>query len=185
MFKYIHKVSSYENESRIDFNLNKRKRNFLLKDKVLYLKDQTILCYDIEGSRFWYRYEDLKYVLDQQLIFNSYIYHHCYYTLTKSGTLYRKKGPAIIDFEGSKVWYSSGKLHRNNDLPAIVSLYGDKHWYFNGQLHRDHGLPALIFSNGNIRWFRNGKPHREDGLPAVMLKNGVRLYYTNGKIIHK
>jgi hypothetical protein len=185
MFKNIHKASSYCDESRIDFGLAKRRRNYRFKNKVLYVKENTILCCDSEKSRFWYKYEDLKYVLDQKLIFNSYTYCLCYFTLTKHGVLYRKKGPAVIDYEGTKVWYSSGKIHRDNDLPAIVTLDGSKHWYKYGQLHRDGGKVAFIFSNGDKRWFRNGKPHRDDGKPAVILSNGVLLYYTNGKIIHK
>lgn len=49
MFKFIHKITSYGDESRIDFNLSKRKKNYRFKDKVLYLEDQTILykCIDV------------------------------------------------------------------------------------------------------------------------------------------
>ena len=37
MFKNIHKVSSYCDESRIDFRIAKRRRNYRFKNKVLYI----------------------------------------------------------------------------------------------------------------------------------------------------
>ena len=53
MFRFAHKISSYADESLIDFNLSKRKRNFRFKDKVLYLKDQTVLWKE-RKNRFWF-----------------------------------------------------------------------------------------------------------------------------------
>ena len=37
-----------------------------------------------------------------------------------------------IDDNGTKRWYSKGKLHRE-DGPAIECADGDKSWYINGQ----------------------------------------------------
>ena len=101
MFKYIHKTSSYGDESRIDFNLSKRKRNYRFKDKVLYLKDQTVFLKEIKG-RYWYKF---LYVINDE-----YIYHvkTCRYLL-RNNILYRiskKKLPAIIIFD-LRTWYSS------------------------------------------------------------------------------
>ena len=38
-----------------------------------------------------------------------------------------------IDDNGTKRWYSKGKLHRE-DGPAVEWASGDKAWYLNGEL---------------------------------------------------
>jgi hypothetical protein len=43
MFKNIYKITSYLDESRNDLKLDKRKRNYRFKNKIIYFLDQTIL----------------------------------------------------------------------------------------------------------------------------------------------
>ena len=170
MFKFAHKISSYRDESRIDFNLSKRKRNFRFKDKVLYLKDQTVLWKN--DAKFWYKF---LYVMNDKIY-------------TKIGLYYLKNNilnrdfdkPAIIKSNGDKLWYLNGKIHREGGLPAIICSNGNKYWYFNGKLHRDDGLPAIDTLYGEKAWYLNGILHREGGLPAYIDSNGSKQWYLNG-----
>ena len=122
MLKNLHKISSYGDESRIDFNLSKRKRNLRFKNKILYIKDQTVLRNNNENNRYWYKY---LYVMNDKCIYDKKIN----YCVLRNNILYR-------DF----------------DKPAIINLYGDKIWFLNGTLHREGGLPAIIYSNGDKVW---------------------------------
>ena len=105
MLKYIHKITSYLNESRIYFNLSKRKRNLRFKNKVLYLKDQTVLWKNNRKNRYWYKY---LYVIN-----NEYIYDN-------------KKSHFVL---------KKNILHRNFDKPAVIHSNGTKFWFLNGVLH--------------------------------------------------
>ncbi len=49
--------------------------------------------------------------------------------------------------------------HREDDLPAVEKYNGDKLWYKNGKLHRKDG-PAIECSDGSKSWYKNGKLHR-------------------------
>ena len=141
MFKFAHKISSYVDELRIDFNLSKRKKNFRFKDKVLYLKDQTVLWKNYH--RFWYKF---LYVMNDELIYD-YKHKQC---------LHREGGlPAIIRSNGDKHWYVNGKRHQEGGLPAIINSNGYQAWYLNGKLHREDG-PAFIYPNGTKYWCLNG-----------------------------
>ena len=133
MFKYIHKVSPYVDQSRVYLRLNRRKINYRFMYKVVYSEDNTILCkYQDEslmfsyilGCKYWYKYE--KYITN---IINSKME-------TNFNVLYRKKDLAtFIHSNGSKIWYFRGKIHREN-APAIICLNGNKYWYKNGEIFR-------------------------------------------------
>ena len=123
MFKFAHKISSYGDESRIDFNLSNRKRNFRFKNKVLYLKDQTVLWKNYH--KFWYKF---LYVMNDKYIYD---YKKKYFVL-KNNVLHREDGPAIIKLNGTNIWYFNGILHREGGLPAIIYSNGHKKWYLNG-----------------------------------------------------
>lgn len=43
---------------------------------------------------------------------------------------HREKGPAIIDYDGSKFWYKHGKLHRE-DGPAVIWHGGKVQYWLN------------------------------------------------------
>jgi len=75
-----------------------------------------------------------------------------------------KNFTGIVEYNGSKIWYRNGKLHRESG-PAIEFADGSKCWYRDGKRHRESG-PAVEYANGNKEWYRNGKLHRESG-PAV------------------
>jgi hypothetical protein len=86
-----------------------------------------------------------------------------------------------INSSGTKKWYLSDKLHRE-DGPAIEYDDGARSWYLNGKLHREGG-PAIEYSNGAKSWCLNGKFHREDG-PAIEYSSGHKEWYLNGKEAH-
>jgi hypothetical protein len=65
MFKYIHKVSSYRDELRVDLNLNKRQRNYRFKNKVLYIKDQIVLSNNDNPNKYYFIY---KYIINNKSI---------------------------------------------------------------------------------------------------------------------
>jgi hypothetical protein len=64
MFKNFYKITTYLNESRNDLKLDKRKMNYRFNNKVVYVKDQTILFYTFHDFgqynmyyyKYWYKY---------------------------------------------------------------------------------------------------------------------------------
>ena len=86
MFKNIYKITPYLDESRVDLDQDRRKRNYRLKNKVVYLLDQTIL-YSL--------YDNIR----------NYIYYYkCWckylYCVNYNNKLYRKKNmkKKLIEF---------------------------------------------------------------------------------------
>jgi hypothetical protein len=63
-----------------------------------------------------------------------------------------------VDADGTKRWYLSDQLHRE-DGPAIEWSDGSKEWYLNGELHREDD-PA--FEWYTKEWFLNGKHITEE-----------------------
>ena len=99
MFKFAHKISSYGDESRVDFNLSKRKLNCRFKDKVLYLKDQTVFWKDIDRHKFWYKY--VNYIFNDE--------YDYFDNKFKINIFYRKyHKPALIKQSGYHFWYKNG-----------------------------------------------------------------------------
>ena len=146
MFKYIHKVSSYGDELRVDLNLNKRSRNYRFKNKVLYIRDQTIFCKDKNKNRFYYKY---KYVVNDEIMNNP--------IRLKNNILYRIHNKvAFIGSHGDQFWFYQGKIHRENDLPAILYTHGDRVWCYKGKIHRENDKPAIIYPDGTQEWYKNG-----------------------------
>ena len=175
MFKFAHKISSYGDELRVDFNLSKRKRNLRFKNKVLYLKDQTILLKYYH--RYWckflyvindqYIYEEKKrqYVLNR----NSYTKSACTFCSKLQKQCFCNDKPAIIKSNNDQHWFLNGIRHRDGGLPAVITSRGYQAWYLNGKLHREGGLPAIIFPNGSKYWYLNGISRREGGLPTCIV----------------
>jgi len=94
-----------------------------------------------------------------------------------SGKVHREDGPAVERSNGTKEWWLNGKLHREDD-PAVERSDGTKEWWLNGNLHREDD-PAVEYSNGTKVWYLNGVLHREDG-PAVEYGDGTKEWYMNG-----
>lgn len=97
----------------------------------------------------------------------------------KDNQLHRIHGPAVIDTDGSKLWYINDENHRE-DGPAGEYSNGDKEWRLNDLLHREDG-PAIEWANGDKEWWLNGERHREDG-PAIIYDNS-NSWYKYGKHI--
>ncbi len=82
----------------------------------------------------------------------------------------------------SKVWRYNGAIHRDYDLPAVIQSNGTKMWYQHGKIHRE-GKPAVIWVNGTNCWYKHGLLHREEGKPARTLKDSTE-WYENG-LLHR
>ena len=120
MFKYIHKVSSYGDESRVDFNLNKRPRNYRFKNKIIYLEDKTV-----------FYHQDISYLYRKQ---------YC--------NLWYKFYNYIINADFFRKHYKNIILYRKYDKPALINQYGSKYWYINGKCNRRGGKPCYIGYTG-------------------------------------
>lgn len=51
-----------------------------------------------------------------------------------------------------------GVLDREDDQPALEYSNGSRFWYTKGKLNRDYGLPAGINRDGCPLWFVNDHP---------------------------
>ena len=94
------------------------------------------------------------------------------------GQTHRIDGPAVVDPDGSLMWYRNNRLHRE-DGAAIIHPDGEEHWCQNGVRHRTDG-PAITYPSGTVLWYRNGLLHRTDG-PAVVFPNGDLHWFLSGK----
>jgi hypothetical protein len=101
--------------------------------------------------------------------------------------------PAVIDPNGSLMWYHRGELHRECDKPALIDCNRSGgglciSWYRWGNLHRDGGPAVIRIYPGSpsqgptYEWWRNGEYHRDDG-PAVIHSDGTLSWYQDGKRI--
>ena len=105
----------------------------------------------------------------------------------------------VISNNHLKMWYYSGRIHRDNDKPAIVSnsltdkianqigytffdmdlidiVYNSGYpdfmvniWCKDGKIHRDNDKPAVVFRNGMMEWWENGKRHRQNGMYSIIM----------------
>ena len=87
MFKFAHKISSYGDESRIDFNLSKRKLNCRFKYKVLYCGEYESYVFGInkiyscksDYVKYWYLYNFFivnSNVFHERCMYNSDLYFY-------------------------------------------------------------------------------------------------------------
>ena len=118
------------------------------------MTEQAKSYIDKDGAKFWY------------LPSRGRIYYH------------RLDGPALELSNGTKQWWTNGKLHRS-DGPAVEYKNGSKWWYVDGKLHRLDG-PAVDYEDGSKWWYVDGKQHRLDG-PAVEFASGTKEWWINGK----
>ena len=91
------------------------------------------------------------------------------------------KNGRYSDSQGNYYWFKNDLLHREEDLPAVELFDGKKLWYKEGVLHRN-GEPAIITFNEEYMWYQHGLLHREDG-PAYVWKfifGDVQQWYLNG-----
>ena len=74
---------------------------------------------------------------------------------THNGVPHRHDGPAMINADGTQMWFRHGERHRE-DGPAIEYADGSKHWYQNNVLHRARGA-AIEEPNGTRHWYHHGQ----------------------------
>ena len=107
---------------------------------------------------------------DKEILFS---YSMLKYFVSKIYSKLKLEFGIIVEFKNKK-----GQLHRT-DGPALIEPDGSQLYFQNGKLHREYE-PAMILSSGKQIYFQNGAIHREDG-PAVIYPNGSEEYYLNGK----
>ena len=65
-------------------------------------------------------------------------------------------GGKLVKEERDGKTCANGVLHSFDDKPAVIEADGTQIWYKNGNLHRDNDLPAVIYKNGTQEWYKNG-----------------------------
>lgn len=201
VFKYRGKLLHREDGPTVsvtiannDFLKTKYKRDFYIKDGILYrvakyenLKDDKtkkrkwrLVSNSFYKNNILHRDGDLPTIIlndDDEVIKKWY----------KDGLLHREGGPAVQYGASRALWYKEGKIHRENG-PAILEILPNgtlqQEWLIHDRYHRDDG-PARIFEKKE-EWWINGKVHREDG-PAVIYKEnssqrGLTKWYKGGKL---
>jgi hypothetical protein len=100
----------------------------------------------------------------------------------KQGRTHRDDGPAVINPDGTQIWFQHGECHRDGG-PAAIRPRGTQFWYQHGELHRDDG-PAVIDPSGTQMWFQHNEVHREDG-PAIVMGDGTQHWMWHGQGVTK
>jgi len=99
------------------------------------------------------------------------------YYCCKNHRFHHQYIPAII-VPIESAWYYNGKEHRKRG-PAIIYFDGSKEWFCHGKLHRVNG-PAFDYKNRKY-WLKHGIPHREDG-PAIIENSRLEWWIDGNKI---
>ena len=104
-----------------------------------------------------------------------------YFTFKEGGLCFDnyKENPSITFKNGTQIWMTNNRIHRNNDLPAVV-LKNDFEFYFkNNKPHRDGDHPAVILpwhsSFKEIFTFSGYRFENRDGA-------GFRLWCKDGEL---
>jgi len=84
-----------------------------------------------------------------------------------------------ITDDGSIITRINGLNHSIDGNPATSWTNGTKKWFSHGRLHRVDG-PAVIWDDGSEVWMIQGKRHRKDG-PAVIDADGDGEWFLNGR----
>ena len=90
-----------------------------------------------------------------------------------------KELTGIAHYDGEKLWFQDGKLHRT-DGPAVEHPNGTKEWYLNGKKHRTDG-PALEHPDGTKSWYLFGEKYEDLGLWRVASEMLVLLFPDFGR----
>jgi hypothetical protein len=90
----------------------------------------------------------------------------------EDGLHHRENGPAIITYDGTKMWYINGKLHRE-DGPAYENYNSYNAWWINGERHREDG-PAIEYADGNKIWYLNAKELTEQEFNDLLLRKRLQ-----------
>jgi hypothetical protein len=89
--------------------------------------------------------------------------------------------PSHVYPDGEKVWQDAqGHGHREYDLPALVNPDGTLIWYWHGARHRLHDRPAAIFASGTLCWYQDDRRHRDGRKPAMIEPDGTQYWYIQG-----
>ena len=97
------------------------------------------------------------------------------HTITESNRIPENFTGIVESSNGSKHWYSEGKIHRI-DGPAIEYDNGTKYWYFEGKIHRIDG-PAVEWANGEKYWWFEGKEVTKQEHKKLIAKRKLTCEY--------
>jgi antitoxin component YwqK of YwqJK toxin-antitoxin module len=89
-----------------------------------------------------------------------------------NGQLNNLQEPSVAYMNGSKGYFSNGKLFK------IMKINGDIEYYKDGKLHRDDDKPAIVQNSqhGTRAWYQNGLLHRHNG-PARTFCDTEEFYF--------
>jgi len=83
------------------------------------------------------------------------------------------------NFQSYDAWYKDGKLHREHG-PAMIFYDGRRIWYQNGKPYRKDGRPNCEWPDGTMLWLDDdGKQHRENGPAEIGPQNGTSYWLHN------
>ncbi|TAL34081.1 MAG: hypothetical protein EPN97_08645 [Alphaproteobacteria bacterium] len=105
-------------------------------------------------------------------IYGDHFYNQFF--LDADGCFHMDDGPAFIDGEGNRLWFTHGLRNRKGGLPAYEGKNGDRAWYEDGVFHREGG-PAIVYAEGNEEWWIKGSKLEEAEI------KGYKEWLTLGK----
>ena len=126
-----------------------------------------------------YLIHDMDFRFVRAGIYGDHFYNQFY--LDEDCRFHKDDGPAIVDCEGSRIWFRHGLRHRDDDLPGYEAKNGDKAWYKDGKLHRE-GKPAIEYADGKAEWWLQGMKLTDDevmGYKEKLLKEEWRAAADN------
>ena len=94
----------------------------------------------------------------------------------EDGLPHRDDGPAVIDDDGTEIWYQHGTFHRE-DGPAVHGPSGNKTWYQKGRIHRTDG-PAVVKANGHVEYWIHGIVMGEDRFNQIVHQSTAGLTFS-------
>jgi hypothetical protein len=86
--------------------------------------------------------------------------------------------PAIIQHDGTMVWWVNGHRYRNDNKPTIEYGNGNKEWHTRVS---EYGYDSFMLYNGCKIWTRQGILHRDGDKPAKIYPDRTKKWCKNGK----
>lgn len=96
------------------------------------------------------------------------------------GERHRVDGPAMINNDGTMLWFRNNK-NTNDNGPCLIMANGSIQFRKDGVLDHER-LPSIIKEDGTLIWYKNGLEHRDDDLPSKVYPTGSLEWRCRGKL---